>query len=382
MDLRFVGILLAAAAAGGPAALAGGAHQGTGPPPPVPPTIMFDQPSSVTVGTPVSLSASVSPAGGLPLLFQSATRSVCTVPVNQPTVTTLTAGTCTITAFQDGKPPQAATAVTRSFQVQAPATPTITFNQPSSVTVGTPVSLSASVSPAGGLPLLFQSATRSVCTVPVNQPTVTTLTAGTCTITAFQDGKPPQAATAVTRSFQVQAPAGPIPQTITFGPPPNATVGTPVTLSAHASSGLAVQFSSDTPSACTVTKSTVTTRAAGTCTITAAQSGSARYAAAPAVTRSFRESPIGTKGARPPAGLLAAAAIILAVGAVALTLARHRRRLPPHPPTAPGLSVRAVPQAGPPRLVSVRTTGTDATTTVRIEPSSGTSTTTIEEARP
>src|ERR1700761_3701318 len=169
MDLRFVGILLAAAAAGGPAALAGGAHQGTGPPPPVPPTIMFDQPSSVTVGTPVSLSASVSPAGGLPLLFQSATRSVCTVPVNQPTVTTLTAGTCTITAFQDGKPPQAATAVTRSFQVQAPA--------------------------------------------------------------------------------------GPIPQTITFGPPPNATVGTPVTLSAHASSGLAVQFSSDTPSACAVTQS-------------------------------------------------------------------------------------------------------------------------------
>ena len=296
MDLRFVGILLAAAAVGGPAALAGGAHQGTGPPPPVPPTIMFDQPSNVTVGTPVHLSALVSPAGGLPLLFESETRSVCTVPVNQPTVTTLTAGTCTITAFQDGKPPQAATAVTRSFQVQAPA--------------------------------------------------------------------------------------GPIPQTITFGPPPNATVGTPVTLSAHASSGLAVQFSSDTPSACTVTKSTVTTRAAGTCTITAAQSGSARYAAAPAVTRSFRESPIGTKGARPPAGLLAAAAIILAVGAVALTLARHRRRLPPHPPTAPGLSVRAVPQAGPPRLVSVRTTGTDATTTVRIEPSSGTSTTTIEEARP
>ena len=80
--------------------------------------------------------------------------------------------------------------------------------------------------------------------------------------------------------------------------------------------------------------------------------------------------------------MIAAAAIILAVAAVALTLARHRRRLPPHPPTAPGLSVRAVPQAGPPRLVSVRTTGTDATTTVRIEPSSGTSTTTIEEARP
>src|SRR5450755_4621441 len=42
------------------------------------------------------------------------------------------------------------------------------------------------------------------------------------------------------------------PQTITFDQPPDATVGTPVPLSAHASSGLAVLFSSDTPSVCTV----------------------------------------------------------------------------------------------------------------------------------
>ena len=78
------------------------------------------------------------------------------------------------------------------------------------------------------------------------------------------------------------------PQTITFDQPPDATVGTPVPLSATASpSGLAVLFSSDTLPVCTVADSTVTTVAVGTCTITASQSGRPS-AAAPDVTRSFQ----------------------------------------------------------------------------------------------
>jgi hypothetical protein len=47
------------------------------------------------------------------------------------------------------------------------------------------------------------------------------------------------------------------------------------------------------------------------------------------------------------------------------------------PPPGPGSSVRAVPQAGPPPRLSVRTTGREPTRTVRIEPHPGT--TTIEE---
>lgn len=177
-------------------------------------------------------------------------------------------------------------------------------------------------------------------------------------------------------------PTTPTAPTITFGQPPDATVGTPVVLSAHASSGLAVRFSSDTPSVCTVAGSTVTTVAAGPCTITASQSGSARYAAAPDVTRSFQENPATSKVAGALVGLLAAAAVILTAAAAAATLAVRRRRLRAHPLPTPGPSVRAVPYTGPPGLVSVRTTGTDATHTVRIETSPGTSVTTIEEARP
>ena len=394
---RFLGICLLAAVVGSPARWAGGVDRETSPSAkvqntwltthvsavpttPAAPTITFDQPPDVTVGTPVPLTATATPRG-LPVLFRADTPSVCTVAVGGSTVTTVAAGPCTITAFQDGSARRpAAPDVMRSFQVEPPTTRTITFDQPPDVTVGTPVPLTATAS-APGLPVLFRPDTPSVCTVAGS--TVTTVAAGTCTITAFQDGNPPLAAPDVTRSFQVnRVRAGLAPQTITFGQPPDARAGTPVVLSARASSGLAVLFSSDTASVCTVADSTVTTVAAGTCTITASQSGSARYAAAPDVTRSFQENRVTSKVAGALVSLLAAAAVILTAAAAAATLAVRRRRLRPHPLPTPGPSVRAVPYTGPPGLVSVQTTGAEPTHTVRIETSPGTSVTTIEEARP
>ena len=180
------------------------------------PTITFVQPPDVTAGTSGAMSASVSPPDTLPVLFSSGTPLVCTVasPV-VPTVTTIAVGACTITAYQDGKPPQAAPDVSRSFQVLAP---TITFVQPPDVTVGTSGAMSASVSPPDGQLVLFHSGTPSVCTVADPAvPTVTTIAVGTCTITAYQDGDPPRAAPAVTQSFQVSlVRAGSAAQTITF----------------------------------------------------------------------------------------------------------------------------------------------------------------------
>src|SRR5207245_37896 len=80
------------------------------------------------------------------------------------------------------------------------------------------------------------------------------------------------------------------PQTIAFSQPPAAKVGAPVTLSASATSGLPVSFTSGTLPVCTVSGSAVITAAAGTCTITASQGGSARFAAAHRVARSFQPS--------------------------------------------------------------------------------------------
>jgi sugar lactone lactonase YvrE len=86
-----------------------------------------------------------------------------------------------------------------------------------------------------------------------------------------------------------QTGSAPLPQTITFGSLSNRPIGTaPFTVTAAASSNLTVSFSSQTPSFCTVSGSTVTLVAAGTCTVEAAQTGNTIYAAATPVDQSFQ----------------------------------------------------------------------------------------------
>lgn len=74
--------------------------------------------------------------------------------------------------------------------------------------------------------------------------------------------------------------------TISFSPN-QLTAGGTTTVSATATSGLAVSFSTLTPSICTVSGSTVTGVATGTCTLAASQAGNASYRAAPQVTQSI-----------------------------------------------------------------------------------------------
>ncbi len=76
-------------------------------------------------------------------------------------------------------------------------------------------------------------------------------------------------------------------QTISFGPITPQELGSSPALSATASSGLPVSFASQTPAVCTVSGSTVTLLASGTCTILASQAGGAAYLPAPVVAQSF-----------------------------------------------------------------------------------------------
>ncbi len=78
------------------------------------------------------------------------------------------------------------------------------------------------------------------------------------------------------------------PQSIAFGALPDRLLGdAPFSVTATASSGLAVEFSSTTTGTCTVAGSIVTLVATGTCTIAADQAGNAYYSVALRVTRSF-----------------------------------------------------------------------------------------------
>ena len=246
-------------------------------------TITFNSPGTQTVGTPLTLSATAS--SGLPVSFASQTTRVCTI--SGTTATFRKAGTCKIQASQAGNGTwAAATPVSSSFTVDLVSLQpqTITFNTPATQTAGTPLTLSASAS--SGLPVSFASQTTSVCTISSSASTfiVTFATTGMCTIQASQAGNTTfAAATPVSRSFTVNAE----PQTITFNAPGTQTVGTPLNLSATASSGLAVSFASKTTSVCTVSGTKAAFVTAGTCTIQASQVGNGTWAAATPVSRSF-----------------------------------------------------------------------------------------------
>jgi hypothetical protein len=241
--------------------------------------ISFATPLDQTFGTPLTLSATAN--SGLGVSYASTTLSVCTV--SGSTVTFVSGGAgCTIQASQAGNSDYIpAPTITRSFWVYREAQ-TITFSALSAQTYGeTPITVSATAT--SGLAVTFASTTPSICTVLGS--TVTLGEAGTCTIKATQAGNNGYvAATAVSQSFTITQAS----QTITFATPADQTYGTPLTLSATASSGLAVSYTSTTSSVCMVYGSTVTFVSGGAnCTIQASQAGNSDYSAAPVKTQSF-----------------------------------------------------------------------------------------------
>jgi hypothetical protein len=106
-------------------------------------------------------------------------------------------------------------------------------------------------------------------------------------------------------------------QTITFGALNNLTYGVaPFTISATASSGLAVSLTSTTPGVCTVAGTTVSIVGGGLCSIVASQAGNATYAAA-SVTQGFTVSPASQTIAFPAINDLGVGVIPFTVAATA-----------------------------------------------------------------
>jgi hypothetical protein len=169
---------------------------------------------------------------------------------------------------------------------------TITFDQPAEQTLGSDANLTATAS--SGLAVSFTSDTPAICTVA--GATVTPQSTGTCIITSTQAGDATYyAALDVARSFAIKS-----AQTITFNQPADLTLGNNVDLAATASSGLAVSYTSSTGAICTVAGNTVTSRSAGTCTITASQAGNANFYAAGSVAKSFAVTSPSPTPAPPP----------------------------------------------------------------------------------
>ena len=160
----------------------------------------------------------------------------------------------------------------------AEAAQTITFGVLPNVPYGTaPITLTATAS--SGLAVSYS--VTGPATVSGSKLTITGV--GPVTVTASQAGNADYgAATSVSQSFNVTAAS----QAITFGALPNVPYGTaPITLTATASSGLAVSYTVTGPA--TVSSSKLTITGVGPVTVTASQAGNADYGAATSVSKSF-----------------------------------------------------------------------------------------------
>jgi hypothetical protein len=225
-----------------------------------------------------TLALSAKATSTLAVKFASLTPSVCTVSATDALLHS--AGICTIQASQPGNNVYAlASNVNQSFTVHL-APQAITFAPITAQVAGTSISVTAKAS--SGLPVSLTSTTPTICTV--SGATAKLLVTGTCVIQAGQAGNTVYAeASFVHQSFNVARAA----QTIVFPAIAPQVVGTPLTLKATASSGLAVTFTSTTTSVCTVFGDTATMLQAGTCIIDASQAGSGEYVAVGPVKQSF-----------------------------------------------------------------------------------------------
>ncbi len=146
-------------------------------------------------------------------------------------------------------------------------------------------------SATSGLTVRFSSITPEICSVVQDSGLVTSLAAGTCIVAANQPGNDHFApAPQVTQEISVLFESA---QTIVFGPTPLLSLGGTAYVSAQATSGLPVRYSSLTPTVCTVDPSSglVTDLTAGDCIIAADQEGNAEYDPAPRVTQTITVTP-------------------------------------------------------------------------------------------
>ena len=240
-------------------------------------TIVFSPLDGLNVSEVDSISATAT--SGLPVSFSSATPSVCTVSNIDITVTGIAVGTCTIEATQagNGNWNPAPTAAQSFFVVGNQA---ITFGAAPGLVVGGTGTVSAAAT--SNLPVAFTSWIPEICTISGN--VVTGVAVGNCVIAANQAGNNfYHPANEVTQTFSV----GKGSQTIAFGPAPSVVVGGVGALSAIASSGLPVVFSSKTPGSCSVAGNVATGIAVGSCTIAANQGGDGQYEPAAEITQTF-----------------------------------------------------------------------------------------------
>ncbi|HVT57333.1 MAG TPA: Ig-like domain-containing protein [Thermoanaerobaculia bacterium] len=254
-------------------------------------TITFTStaPAGATVGGP-TYNVTATASSGLTVAFtiDASAASVCSI--SGSTVSFIGVGTCVIDANQAGDANyNPAPQVQQSFAVgKGSQTITFTSTAPAAAKVGGPT-YNVTATASSGLTVAFTIDASASAVCSISGSTVSFLSVGTCVIDGNQAGDANyNAAPLAQQSFAV----GKGDQTITFTStaPAGAKVGGPTyNVTATASSGLTVAFTIDASAAavCSISGSTVSFTAAGTCVIDGNQAGNANYNAAPQAQQSF-----------------------------------------------------------------------------------------------
>jgi hypothetical protein len=216
---------------------------------------------------------------GLPVVFTSATPAVCTV--SGSTISAVTPGTCTINANQAGN----GSTITAAPQVSADLTVSqnsqsiiVSASAPASAIVGSNFKVAATAS--SGLPVSYSSATPSVCSNVGD--TFTMNTAGTCRVQFDQTGNTNYAAATQVVNNTVTTKLDQAIGTISYIRGGNSAL---LSATSYASvtqlpTGIAVTFTSVTPTICSVSGTIVAPFASGICRVAANAAGNATYNAA------------------------------------------------------------------------------------------------------
>ena len=248
--------------------------------------ITFTLADTGTVGATLDLTETAS--SGLKVSYASSNAAVADIGTgtNAGKLVLQTEGTATITASQSGNNTyETAMPVERTILVEAAGNQPqmITFTLADTGTVGESINLTATAS--SGLEVSFASSDLNIA--EVDGDNLMLLMEGTATITALQAGNSTyEAAANITQTITVVM-AGNQLQTITFTLADRGTVGANLNLTATASSGLEVSFSSSNPDIAAIEGGRLVLKTLGTATITASQAGNAAYAAATSVERTI-----------------------------------------------------------------------------------------------
>ncbi|MCK5523342.1 MAG: hypothetical protein KAI83_09435 [Thiomargarita sp.] len=221
---------------------------------------------------PFTISANAS--SDLPVKFT--VSGSCTI--EDKNITVKSAGICQVTALQNGDANYKAAIGSKHFKI-GKATQSINLSDLADKTFGDkPFTISAYAS--SGIPVSYRA--NGDCTIQDNQVNITG--AGSCQITALQNGNMNYKATTVTERFKI----GKASQSITFNALPDKIFREkPFIVSATASSGLPVH--GNTTGVCSIDeKNRVTINGAGSCLVTILQEGDANYKAAKSVSHPFK----------------------------------------------------------------------------------------------